>query len=162
MTEAADALPMPVIEGLIADRKHQPGALLPILHAVQDAMGHIPAEAVAPIAQALNVSRAEVHGVISFYHHFRTRPPAPVQVQLCRAEACQSMGADALWRHACERLGVSEPAAEHGARTADGRVSLQPVYCLGLCSCSPAMMIDGQVHGRVQAQDFDRLVGGAA
>lgn len=162
MTQSAAVPTMDTIERLIAAHKDAPGALLPLLHAVQDAVGHIPPEAVAPMAQALNVSRAEVHGVIGFYHHFRTQPPARVQVQLCRAEACQSMGADALWRHACERLGVSEQAAGHGTRTADGRVDLQPVYCLGLCSCSPAMVVDGQLHGRVQAQDFDRLVGGAA
>ena len=146
MTEAADALPMPVIEGLIADRKHQPGALLPILHAVQDAMGHIPAEAVAPIAQALNVSRAEVHGVISFYHHFRTRPPAPVQVQLCRAEACQSMGGDAVAERIKALLGI-----DFHQTTLDGAVTLEPIYCLGLCSCAPAAMFDGEVHGRIDA-----------
>ena len=148
-----------LLDELIAQYKDMPGATLPLLHAVQDGLGHIPPAAVPRIAQALNLSRAEVHGVVSFYHHFRSRPPGARVVQLCRAEACQSMGGQALWEHACQSLGLDGQAGAHGATTADQAVTLQPVYCLGLCACAPAMAIDGQVHGRVQAADFERLLG---
>lgn len=147
-----------LIAPLIAARQDQPGALLPLLHDIQDAVGFVPPESVAWIASALNLSRAEVHGVITFYHHFRTEAPGETVVQICRAEACQSMGAGALWKHACERLQLSGDAALHGATTTDKRVTLQPVYCLGLCSTSPSMQIDARLHGRVTQEDFDRLV----
>jgi formate dehydrogenase subunit gamma len=130
----------------------EPGPLLEILHAVQDELGCIPAEAVPPIAEGLNLSRAEVHGVVSFYHHFRGTVPGTTVVQLCRAEACQSMNARALEEHAKQRLGV--PCGE---TTADGRVTLEAVYCLGNCACAPAMMVNGELHGRVTPARFDEL-----
>ena len=131
----------------------EPGPLLEILHAVQDELGHVPAAALPPIAAALNLSRAEVHGVVSFYHHFRGERPGPTLVQLCRAEACQSMNARALEAHATRTLGVS-----CGETTADGRVTLEAVYCLGNCACAPAMMVNGELHGRVTPARFDELV----
>ena len=136
------------IADLVAAKKHLPGALLPILHDIQDALGYIPAQALGDIAQALNLSRAEVHGVVSFYHFFRHEPAAPQVVQVCRAEACQSMGAEKLWAHACSR------------QTSQG-FTLEPVYCLGLCSSSPAMVVDDKLHARVDADKFDRLVAAA-
>lgn len=148
---------MQAVDGLIAEYRHMQGATLPLLHAVQDTLGFIPAAAMPRIAQALNLSRAEVHGVVSFYQHFRTEPAGRQRVQLCRAEACQSMGADALWQHACASLRL-DAAAQHGGTTTDGRTTLVPVYCLGLCAMAPAMAVDGQPHGRVQTAEFDRLV----
>jgi formate dehydrogenase subunit gamma len=133
-----------VLKAILERNQHLPGALMPILHEVQDALGFIPADTVGPIAQALNLSRAEVHGVITFYHHFRSEPDLPRVVQVCRAEACQSMGADRLWAHACA--------------SAEGAFTLEPVYCLGLCSSSPAISINERVHARVDAAKFDRLV----
>ena len=130
------------------------GSLLPLLHAVQDRLGYIPIEAVARVAQALNISRAEVHGVITFYHDFRTSPPGRHLVRLCQAEACQSMGSTALSEHAKARLGV-----EFHQTTADGAVTLEPVYCLGGCACSPTMMVDGRLYGRVSSERFDQVVG---
>jgi formate dehydrogenase subunit gamma len=120
------------------------GATLPILHALQDAFGFITERAVEMVAEALNLSRAEVHGVVSFYHDFRRELPGRHVLKLCRAEACQSMGADALAARAKSELGIDW----HGT-TADGRVSLEPVFCLGLCSCAPAAMIDGKLVGRL-------------
>jgi NADH:ubiquinone oxidoreductase subunit E len=132
-----------------------------MLHDIQDAVGYVPPEAVGDIAAALNLSRAEVHGVISFYHHFRSVPAGKTVVQICRAEACQSMGAQRLWDHACSRLGVPDDA-QHGAdTTADGAVTLLPVYCLGLCSSSPAMLLDDRLHARVSNDKFDTLVAAA-
>jgi formate dehydrogenase subunit gamma len=129
-----------------------PGPLLEILHAVQNVLGHVPAGAVPLIAEALNLSRAEVHGVVSFYHHFRGDSPGATIVQLCRAEACQSMNARALEAHATRRLGVPL-----GETTVDGRVTLEAVYCLGNCACAPAMMVNGELHGRVTPARFDEL-----
>jgi formate dehydrogenase iron-sulfur subunit len=133
--------------------KDKPGALLPILHAVQDAIGYVPPESVPAIAEGLNLSRAEVHGVVSFYHYFRDTPPGRHTIQLCRAEACQSMDARALEAHVEKRLGIGLHQT-----TPDGEYSLEAVYCLGQCACSPAVMIDGDVHGRVTPDRFDRLV----
>jgi formate dehydrogenase subunit gamma len=130
----------------------EPGPLLEILHAVQDALGHVPAAAVPLLAAALNLSRAEVHGVVSFYHHFRGAAPGGTVVQLCRAEACQAMNARGLEEHATRTLGV--PC---GATTADGRVTLEAVYCLGNCACAPSMMVNGELHGRVTPARFDEL-----
>jgi formate dehydrogenase subunit gamma len=131
----------------------EPGPLLEILHSVQDQLGCVPAEAVAPIAEALNLSRAEVHGVLSFYHHFRQHAPGRYRVQLCRAEACQSMNARALeeFVRACLRIGFGET-------TRDGRVTLEAVYCLGNCACAPAMMVNGELHGRVTPERVAELV----
>jgi formate dehydrogenase subunit gamma len=133
------------------------GALLPILHGVQDALGYIPEGAVPVIAHDLNLSRAEVHGMLSFYHYFRTQPSGRHIVYLCRAEACQSMGARELERHVRQRLGV----AFHET-TADGEFTLEPVYCLGNCACAPSVMVDQTLHGRVDAERFEALLVEAA
>jgi formate dehydrogenase subunit gamma len=130
----------------------EPGPLLEILHAVQNELGHVPPDAVPLIADALNLSRAEVHGVISFYHHFRGTPGGATHVQLCRAEACQSMNARGLEEHAKRALGI-----DCGETTKDGRVTLDAVYCLGNCACAPAMMVNGHLHGRVTPARFDEL-----
>lgn len=131
----------------------QRGALLPILHAVQDELGCIPADAVPAIAEALNLSRAEVHGVLTFYPHFRTEPAGRHVLEVCRAESCQAMGGERLAEHARETLGCDF----HGT-SADGAVTLEPVYCLGLCAQSPAVMLDGQPHARVTPDKLGRLL----
>lgn len=141
------------IRAAIAPHRSQPGPLLVILHAVQDALGHVPARAIPMIADALNLSRAEVQGVVSFYHHFRTVPGGQLTVRLCRAEACQAMRGEQLADHVVKRLGI-----RFGETSADGRVTLESVYCLGLCSMSPAAMIAGQVHGRLSPGRFDELL----
>lgn len=129
------------------------GPLLPVLHAVHDAFGHIPAAALPVIADALALSRAEVHGVVSFHHEFRDQPAGRRIVQLCRSEACQAVGAAALAAHVQARLGIG-----WGETTPDGAVTLEPVYCLGLCACGPAALVDGAVHGRLSPDTLDRLV----
>lgn len=141
------------ILGICARLKSLPGALLPILHAVQEALGFIPTDAVPHIANQLNLSRAEVHGVISFYHYFRTTKPGRHVLQLCRAEACQSVGARRLEAHAKRSLGIDF----HGT-TSDGAVTLEPVYCLGNCSLGPSAMLDDRLQGRVTPERFDELV----
>jgi formate dehydrogenase subunit gamma len=133
-----------MIESIVREHAHRPGALLPILHAIQDRLGFVPDHAVPVIAGELNLSRAEVHGVISFYHFFRTNAPGKQTLYVCRAEACQSMGARALEDYVKEKLQIG-----YHETTPDGRFSLEPVYCLGNCACSPAIMIDETVHGRV-------------
>ena len=133
--------------------KDKPGALLPILHALQDRIGFIPEAAVPIIADALHQTRAEVHGVISFYHHFRTTPPGRHVVQICRAEACQSVGARQLEAHAKARLGV-----DYHQTTADREITLEAVYCLGNCACGPSIRVDDSVRGRVTPEAFDELI----
>lgn len=135
---------------VITRLRDQPGALLPVLHGIQDALGHVPEDAVPLIAHEMNLSRADVHGVISFYHFFRTRPVGRHVLYLCRAESCQAMGALALERHVKSKLGV-----DYHETTADGAYTLEPVYCLGNCACSPAFMVDEELHGRVTAERFD-------
>ena len=120
------------------------GPLLPILHAIQAAFGHVPDSAIPQIAKALMLSKAEVHGVISFYHDFRSAPAGRHVLKLCRAEACQTMGADAVADRIKQALGIGWHET-----TADGRVTLEPVFCLGLCACGPAAMVDGRLVGRV-------------
>jgi formate dehydrogenase subunit gamma len=143
-----------ILTGILDRHGTRQDQLLPALHALQDSIGHIPPDLVQPIAAHFNLSRAEVHGVITFYHSFRSTPPARRVVQLCRAEACQSMGGDHLLAHAQEVLGCSL----HG-RSADGGVALEPVYCLGLCASAPAMTIGDAVFARVTPARFDKLVG---
>ncbi|WP_233863926.1 NAD(P)H-dependent oxidoreductase subunit E [Paraburkholderia adhaesiva] len=147
-------------------RRHaQPGrTLLAILHAIQDETGFIPTETVVPLAKALNLSRAEVHGVVTYYHHFRTSPPAAVTVQLCRAEACRSMGSEALAQHIESSTGCHF-AQQHGhghdhpqAHEGGGLLALESVYCLGQCALSPAMTINGTLHAKVTPQKFDALL----
>ncbi|WP_323778309.1 formate dehydrogenase subunit gamma [Leisingera sp.] len=141
------------LRAIISDHLHLEGPLLPILHALQEACGSIPQEATPLIADALNISKAEVHGVISFYHDFREVPAGRHVVKICRAEACQAVGGNALAEAARARLGVEW----HGT-TANGAVTLEPVYCLGLCACGPAAMVDGKVHGRVDEARMANLL----
>jgi len=117
----------------------EPGALLPVLHAVQDRLRCVPAAAVAPIARALNLSRAEVHGVLSFYAHLRSSPPGRQVLQVCQAEACLSMGAQALMAQ----------AQALQAQMGEAALTLEPVYCLGLCACAPAVRLGEEMHGRL-------------
>jgi formate dehydrogenase subunit gamma len=135
-------------------RRHEKreGPLLPILHDVQAAFGCIPAAAVPFIAEALNLTRAEVHGVVSFYHDFREQPAGQHVLKLCRADACQSMDGEAVARQALERFGV-----DWGGTTADGRLTIEAVYCLGLCSCGPSAMLDGEPLGRVGPATLDEV-----
>lgn len=134
------------LHAIFAEHRDRPGALLPILHDIQDALGHVPAAAVALIARELNLARAEVHGVISYYHHFRQLPPGRHVVRLCCAEACQSVGAEALAAHA-------------QARMQDGDLTVEPVYCLGLCAIGPAIQIDETtLHAGVTPGKFDALI----
>lgn len=155
MTRAPDpAAQGTVIKEIATAHADVPGALLPILHAIQDRFGYVDDSAVPIVADVLNLSRAEVFGVLSFYHLYRRKPPGEHTVYVCRAEACQAMGARDLEAHVKQRLAI-----DYHETTADGRYSLEPIYCLGNCACSPAIMIDETVHGRVTAERFDRLVG---
>ena len=133
--------------------KELPGALLPILHAVQDALKFVPKDAVPLIARELNLSVAEVHGVVTFYHYFLQERPGRHVMHLCRAEACQALGSVALEAHAKASLGIDF----HGT-TSDGAVTLEPVYCLGNCALGPSVMLDQELHGRVTAERFDALL----
>ena len=138
---------------ILAAHAGEAGAALPILHALQEVFGCVPEAAVPIIADALNLTRAEMHGVVTFYHDFRRAPPGRHVLKLCRAEACQSMGADGLGAHACARLGIG-----WGDTTYDGRVTLDPVYCLGLCSVSPSAMLDGKIYARLDDKRLDALL----
>jgi formate dehydrogenase subunit gamma len=148
-----DARANQVVQSVIAELRALPGALLPILHGIQDGLGYVPPAAVPVIADALNLSRAEVHGVVSFYHHFRSVAPGRHVLRLCRAEACQAMGARQLEAHLHARLGIGL-----NETTADGALTLEPVYCLGNCACAPSAMLDDRVHGRLSVESIDRLV----
>lgn len=141
------------IAEIVTAHQDTEGPLLPILHDVQAAFGHVPQAALPQIAEALRMTRAEVHGVMTFYHDFRTEPAGKHVLKLCRAEACQSMGADRVATHAQARLGV-----DWHETTPDGRVTLEPVFCLGLCACAPAAMVDGRVVGRVDEARVDALI----
>lgn len=152
-TPPARPVPADTLATLIERHRARPGALLPLLHDVQDTLGHVPAEAVPAIARALNLSRAEVHGVISYYHHFRSAPPGRHVVQVCRAESCQACGAEALWHAAQAALGCPG-----GGTRADGAVTLEPVYCLGLCALSPALQVDDRLHARMTPDRLAHLV----
>jgi formate dehydrogenase subunit gamma len=143
------------ISALVGQYTQLPGALLPLLHAIQSDLGYVPDSAVPIIAKGLNLSRAEVHGVISFYHDFKTTPVGRHTVQVCRAEACQSMGSRQLEAHAKQTLGI-----DYGETTADGAVTLEPVYCLGNCACSPSVRIDDAIYARVDTDLFDDLMSG--
>lgn len=138
---------------LVLEFGGQPGGLLPLLHAVQEAIGHVPDDAVPAIARAMSLSRAEVHGVISYYHFFRREQPGRTVVQVCRAEACQACGAEDLLQQAERVLGCSR----HQTR-ADGAVTLEPVYCLGLCASSPAMQVGDRLHARVTPDRLGALL----
>jgi formate dehydrogenase subunit gamma len=151
--DLADPSSAGVVDQAIAENRHLAGALLPILHAVQDRLGFIPPDSVARIADGLNLSHADVHGVVTFYHDFRSSPPGRHVVKICRAEACQSMGAHALEARLKARLAV-----DFGQTTPDGAITLEPVYCLGNCALSPAVMIDNQLQGRVTQERLDALI----
>ena len=141
------------ISHLVAQYKAVPGGLLPLLHAIQTELGYVPDTIVPAIAAGLNLSRAEVHGVISFYHDFKTRPVGRNTVQICRAEACQSMGSRLLEAHAKETLGI-----DYHETTTDGSITLEAVYCLGNCACSPSVRINDDVFARVDQDRFDELI----
>ncbi len=141
------------LQRLIAAHRDQPGALLPILHAVQEAFGYVDDAAVPIIAKALNLSRAEVHGVLTFYHDFRREPAGRHVLRLCQAEACQSMGCEKLAAGLRARLGI-----DFGGTTPDGRLTLETVYCLGNCALSPAGMLDGRLYGRLDERRLDALL----
>jgi formate dehydrogenase subunit gamma len=144
-----------IIDDAIAAHRTLPGALLPVLHAIQDALGFVPPDAVPRIARALNLSQAEVHGVISFYHDFRHAPPGRHVLKLCRAEACQAMGAEALAARLTARLGIAWRET-----SADGALTIEPVYCLGNCALAPALMLDGVLRGRITAEALDGVIEG--
>jgi len=137
----------------IESHSQQRGPLLPVLHALQETFGYVDPAAVPLVAKALNLSRAEVYGVLTFYPDLRSTPPGRVRVQVCRGEACQSVGAHALAKHATSSLGV-----DFGGTTADGSVTLDEVFCLGNCALGPTVTVDGHLHGRVHSAELDRLV----
>jgi formate dehydrogenase subunit gamma len=141
------------INRLILAKKSMPGAMLPILHDIQDTVGYIPSGAVSMIADALNVSRAEVHGVITYYHHFRDHRAGKHLVQICRAEACQARGSEALEAHAKSALGC-----DYHQTSKDGSVTLEPAYCLGLCSVGPNIAIGDDYYARITPEKFDALM----
>ncbi len=153
MAQTQNGFDPAALEAIAARLKDRPGALMLILREVQNRFGYVPREAVPPIAQALNLSRAEVHGVVTFYHDFRREPPGRNVIRLCRAESCQAMGAVALAEHVRGRLGVG-----FGETTRDGDFTLEAVYCLGNCGCSPAMVLNDELYGRVSPARFDELL----
>jgi formate dehydrogenase subunit gamma len=133
------------------------GPMLPVLHGLQRAFGFISEDAMQLVAQRLNVTRAEVYGVVSFYHDFRTEPPGRHMLKICRAEACQAMDGERHAEALLERLGL-----DWGGTTPDGRLTVEPVYCLGLCACAPSALLDEEVHGRLDAKALEALALGAA
>ncbi len=141
---------------LIKEREALAGALLPILHALQEEFGYVDEAAVPMMARALNISQADVHGTISFYHDFRRALPGRHVLKICRAEACQSMGCDTVIRHVEARLGI-----HLGETTPDDAITVEQVFCLGLCAMSPAVMLDGKPYGRISLQVVDVLIDGA-
>jgi formate dehydrogenase subunit gamma len=153
LNEATLAKQLISAEGHINAYKNMPGALLPLLHAIQDDIGYIPEAIYSKISKALNLSVAEVHGVVTFYHYFRTHPAGKHVLQVCRAESCQAMGSEALEQHIKTTLGV-----DYHQTTADGSITLEAVYCLGNCACSPAVMVDNEVYGRVSAARIDQII----
>jgi formate dehydrogenase subunit gamma len=148
-TGEANAIVATLVRDIAASLRTQRGALLPILHAVQGALGYVPAEAIPVLADELNLSRADVHGVVSFYHDFRSEPAGRTTVRVCRAEACQALGAERLVAHLRDRYGVSL-----GETSRDGSLTAEQVFCLGNCALGPAAQVDGRLHGRL---DENRL-----
>jgi len=138
---------------IAAEHGNRPDELIEILHQVQEALGWVPEAVVPVLADALNLSRADVHGVVTFYHDFRSQPAGRHVLKLCRAEACQSMGGESLVERAENRLGIA-----CGGTSADGRVTLEPVYCLGLCATAPSAMIDGRIVGRMTLARLDTIL----
>ena len=150
---SASGNPTAVVESALQKYAEVPGGLLPLLHEIQASLGYIPKSSVATIAIGMGLSRAEVHGVISFYHDFHDQPRGQTTIHLCRAEACQAMGSRELEAHVKARLGI-----DYGGTTGDGRFSLEPVYCLGNCACSPSIRIGDDVFARVDEKRFDQLL----
>lgn len=138
---------------VISEFKGLEGPLLPILHGVQEEFGYVPGEALPVIAEALNISNAEVHGVVTFYHDYRNHPAGRHVLKICRAEACQSMGGDAMAARIQQLLGIVFHETAQ-----DGSVTLEPIYCLGLCACAPAAMLDGKVIGRLDEEKLEEIV----
>lgn len=153
---ALSGTPAAVVSAAVQKYADTPGGLLPLLHDIQASLGFIPKDCVPSIASGMSLSRAEVHGVISFYHDFHDQPRGETTIHLCRAEACQAMGSRKLEEHVKASLGI-----DFGGTTVDGRFSLEPVYCLGNCACSPSIRIGDDVHARVDASRFDELLGDA-
>jgi len=143
------------VEDILAQHHGMEGALLPILHAIQAEFGQVPQVVLPVVAKAMNISRAEVHGVMSFYHDFREEPAGRHVVKLCRAEACQAVGADRVADHAKKVLGL-----DWHETAKNGSVTLEPIFCLGLCACGPAALVDGKLIGRVDEAKLDALVEG--
>lgn len=146
------------VQALIDQQMHLEGPLLPILHALQEAYGYVPQEALPLIATTLNITKAEVHGVMSFYHDFREAPAGQHVVKICRAEACQAVGANALAERTLEKLGIAWNGTSANGTSANGAVTVEPVYCLGLCACGPAVLVDGKVAGRVDEARMEALL----
>ncbi len=149
----SDTVSTDAIDEILARFAGTEGALLPILHAVQAVEGYVPADAIPRIAESLNLSRAEVHGVVSYYHHFRQKPAGKVVVQICRAEACQAVGADEFAQEAVKLLGC-----DFHESSQNGAVTLEPVYCLGQCACGPSIMINDDIHLRMTTERLMLLV----
>lgn len=155
-TDGLNAEVLQKIHVLIAQHKDMLGALLPLLHSIQDAVGYVPEACYLPISKALALSVAEVHGVVTFYHHFRRHPAGRHILQVCRAESCQAMGSEKLEANIKSSLGI-----DYHQTTEDGAITLEPVYCLGNCACSPAVMMDDEVYGRMDSQKVAELIGDA-
>ncbi len=153
MVTALTSQELTKISAHIAVHKNMPGALLPLLHAIQDDIGWVSEECYLPISKALALSVAEVHGVVTFYHHFHRHPVGRHVLQVCRAESCQAMGSEKLEAHIKQTLGI-----DYHETTKDGAITLAPVYCLGNCACSPAVMLDDEVYGRVDADKVAELI----
>ena len=153
MTTALSLQNLLKISTLVAAHKTMPGGLLPLLHAIQDDIGYVPEESYLPISKGLALSVAEVHGVVTFYHHFRTHPVGKHILHICRAESCQAMGGEALEKTIKDKLGI-----DFHQTTQDGAITLEPIYCLGNCACSPAVMMDDEVYGRMNSSKVDELI----
>ncbi len=153
MANTLSAADLSKIEAHIDAHKGVPGGLMPLMHAIQDDVGYIPEEVYPQVSKAMALSVAEVHGFVTFYHHFRTHPVGKHVLQVCRAESCQAMGSEKLEADIKAKFGV-----DYHETTKDGEITLLPVYCLGNCACSPAVMLDEDVHGRVDMRVVDEIV----
>ena len=150
---ALSSLQLEKISVHIQKYQDKPGALLPLMHAIQDDLGFVPEGSFKPISKAYNLSVAEIHGFVTFYHHFRTHLPGKNILQICRAESCQAMGSENLENYCQEKLGI-----DYHQTTKDNSITLEPVYCLGNCACSPAVMINEEVVGRVNETKIDQII----
>ena len=141
------------IEQYVSAYKDKPGALLPLMHAIQDDLGYVPEDSYVIISKAYNLSIAEIHGFVTFYHHFRTHPTGKNVLQVCRAESCQAMGGEEIEMYCKDTLGI-----DYHQTTDDNLITLEPIYCLGNCACSPAVMINDNVIGRVSKKKIDNII----